>query len=48
MNEQADFADSFKQLMKLRDAAIVHSALCAVAKLGVADVLAQGVSMSHS
>ncbi|MEO6969149.1 MAG: methyltransferase [Rhodanobacteraceae bacterium] len=44
MNEQTNSPAAFKQLMKLRDAAIVHSALCAAAKLGVADLLAQGLS----
>jgi hypothetical protein len=44
MTEQAAPIIPIKQLMQTRDALIMYHALCAVAKIGLADLLEQGLS----
>jgi len=43
MTEQATSVSTVKQLLQARNGLIIHQALCAAAKLGVADLLERGV-----
>src|SRR5216683_5678170 len=44
MTAQAASTSTLKQLLQARNGLIIHQALCAAAKLGVADSLERGVS----